>query len=57
MNPEALSGLLIVTIAGFLVATMTWPMKVARKLCFVHQSLPAMLCGLILMPWTITLVG
>ena len=57
MNAEALAGLLIVTLAGFLVGTMTWPMKVARKLDFEHQWLPAMLVGLIVMPWTITLIG
>jgi hypothetical protein len=57
MNAGALAGLLIVTLAGFLVGTMTWPMKVARKLDFEHQWLPAMLVGLIVMPWTITLVG
>jgi hypothetical protein len=57
MNAEALAGLLVVTLAGFLVGTMTWPMKVARKLDFEHQWLPAMLVGLMVMPWTITLIG
>lgn len=57
MNAEALAGLLIVTLAGFLVGTMTWPMKVARKIDFEHQWLPAMLVGLMVMPWTITLIG
>jgi L-rhamnose-H+ transport protein len=57
MNGEALAGLLVVILAGFLVGTMTWPMKVARKLDFEHQWLPAMFVGLIVMPWAITLTG
>jgi hypothetical protein len=51
------AGLFVVTLAGFLVGTMTWPMKVAWKLDFEHQWLPAWLAGLILMPWAITLIG
>jgi len=57
MNDGAMAGLFVVTLAGFLVGTMTWPMKVARKLDFEHQWLPAMLVGLVVMPWTITLIG
>lgn len=57
MNATILGGLLVVTLAGFLVGTMTWPMKVARKLDFEHQWLPAMTMGLILLPWSITLIG
>jgi hypothetical protein len=57
MNTDMIAGLGVVTLAGFLVGTMTWPMKVARKLDFEHQWLPAMLGGLILLPWAITLIG
>lgn len=57
MNTDMIMGLGVVTLAGFLVGTMTWPMKVAKKLDFEHQWLPAMLGGLIVLPWAITLLG
>jgi L-rhamnose-H+ transport protein len=57
MRTEMLQGLLIVTLAGLLVGTMTWPMKITRALDFEHQWLPAMLAGLVVMPWAITLAA
>lgn len=57
MSTDALLGLLVVTGAGILVGTMTWPMKVAKRLDFEHQWLPAMFVGLIVLPWVITLIG
>lgn len=54
---STISGILLVTVAGLLIGSMSWPMKVCRRLAFEHQWLLAMLAGLVVLPWTITLLS
>ena len=48
-------GALIVVLAGLLQGSGAWPMKLMRKFKFEHWWFVAMLVGLVLAPWIITL--
>jgi len=50
-------GLLTVAAGGLLLGSGAWPFKLMRKYQFEHWFFVGMLTGLIVMPWTITLVG
>lgn len=52
-----IAGVLVVTLAGLTMGTGVWPMKLIRKFEFEHWWFLAMFTGLILVPWTITLVA
>jgi L-rhamnose-H+ transport protein len=49
-------GALIVVLAGLLQGSGAWPMKLMRKFKFEHWWFVAMLVGLVLAPWVITLM-
>jgi L-rhamnose-H+ transport protein len=56
MSPSSLLGLVLVAIAGLLVGSGMWPMKLMRHYRFEHWWLVAMLTGLVVVPWSVTLV-
>jgi hypothetical protein len=53
---STLVGALIVVVAGLIQGSGAWPMKFMRKFKFEHWWFVAMLVGLVLAPWTITLL-
>jgi hypothetical protein len=52
---ETVWGALIVVLAGLVQGSGAWPMKLMRKFKFEHWWFIAMLFGLVLAPWIITL--
>ena len=56
MTPTMLFGVVIVVIAGLMQGSGGWPIKVMRKFQFEHWAFIAMLVGLIVIPWAVTLL-
>ena len=54
---EALWGVLVVAAGGLIMGSGAWPFKLMKKFQFEHWWFVGMLVGLVIMPWTITLVG
>jgi hypothetical protein len=52
-----LIGILIVTLAGLAMGSMAWPMKFMRQFQFEHWWFIAMLFGLFILPWSVTLLA
>lgn len=52
-----LVGALVVAAAGLIMGSSVWPFKLMRTYQFEHWWFIGMLVGLIVMPWTITLLG
>ncbi|HEX4489481.1 MAG TPA: L-rhamnose/proton symporter RhaT [Terriglobales bacterium] len=52
---ETVWGALIVVLAGLVQGSGAWPMKLMRRFKFEHWWFIAMLVGLVLAPWIITL--
>jgi len=50
-------GLAAVAAGGLIMGSGVWPFKLMRKFQFEHWWFVGMLVGLIVMPWTITLLG
>ena len=50
-------GVLIVFTGGILSGSAVWPMKLMKRYQFEHWWFVAMLTGLIVVPWTVTLVS
>ena len=50
-------GLLVVAAGGLLMGSGAWPFKLMHKYQFEHWWFVGMLVGLIIMPWTVTLLG
>jgi len=50
-------GLLAVAAGGLIMGSGAWPFKLMHKYRFEHWWFVGMLVGLVVMPWTITLVG
>jgi len=57
MNETTLLGGLVVGLGGFIMGSGSWPFKLMKKYQFEHWWFVGMLVGLIIMPWTITLLG
>ncbi|MBI2842924.1 MAG: hypothetical protein HYX78_05945 [Armatimonadetes bacterium] len=55
MTPTLL-GALVVTFAGLAMGSVYWPVKVMRRFQFEHWFFVAMFVGLIIVPWTTTLL-
>jgi L-rhamnose-H+ transport protein len=51
-----LLGALVVVLAGLVMGSGAWPMKFMRRLQFEHYWFIAMLAGLVVVPWVVTLV-
>ncbi|MBZ5561854.1 MAG: hypothetical protein LAP13_05475 [Acidobacteriia bacterium] len=49
-------GILVVTLAGLLMGSALWPMKVMRRFEFEHWWFWGMSVGLVLIPWLVTLL-
>ncbi|MBN1345925.1 MAG: hypothetical protein JXQ73_24760 [Phycisphaerae bacterium] len=54
---ETVLGIAVVAVAGLIMGSSAWPFKLMKKYQFEHWWFVGMLVGLIIMPWTITLVG
>lgn len=52
-----LLGVLVVGVAGLIMGSGAWPFKLMRKFQFEHWWFIAMLMGLIIIPWSIMLLG
>ena len=55
MTLTTILGVLVVAAAGLIQGSGAWPIKLMRKLQFEHWWFVAMLVGLVIMPWLITL--
>jgi len=56
MEMSQLSGVLVVVVAGLLMGSGAWPIKIMKKFKYEHFAFVSMLIGLIIVPWTITLI-
>jgi L-rhamnose-H+ transport protein len=56
MNTTSLLGFFAVALAGLVIGSGAWPMKLMKKFQFEHWWFIGMLTGLIIIPWFITLV-
>ena len=54
---ETVLGVLVVAVAGLVMGSGIWPMKLMRKFQFEHWWFIGMLTGLIIIPWGITLAA
>lgn len=54
---ETLLGVFTVGLGGFIMGSGAWPFKLMKKYQFEHWWFIGMLVGLIIMPWTIALLG
>lgn len=48
-------GVVVVALAGLVMGSGAWPMKLMKKFQFEHWWFIAMLVGLVILPWAITL--
>ena len=55
MELSAASGILVVVIAGLAIGTSPWPIKLMHHFQYEHWAFVAMLVGLIVAPWALTL--
>lgn len=55
MSVEILSGVVIVILAGLIMGTSPWPLKLIRKFQYEHFAFVSMFVALVLLPWSITL--
>jgi len=53
---SAVFGVVVVILAGLAIGTSPWPIKRMRHFQYEHWAFVAMLTGLIVAPWTLTLV-
>ena len=56
MTPTLL-GALVAALAGFTMGSGVWPMKVLRRFAFENWMFISMSVGLVIVPWSITLIG
>jgi len=57
MNSTSIAGIFSVTLAGLIIGSAAWPMKLMKKYQFEHWWFIGTLVGLVLMPWAVTLGG
>ncbi|MGD0896595.1 MAG: L-rhamnose/proton symporter RhaT [Thermoguttaceae bacterium] len=57
MDLTTILGALVVAAAGLVMGSGAWPYKLMRKFQFEHWWFVGMLVGLVVMPWTIVLLG
>lgn len=55
MELTAAIGVLVVVMAGLAIGTSPWPIKLMRRFQYEHWAFVAMLVGLIVAPWALTL--
>jgi hypothetical protein len=56
MDQNTLLGVLLVAFAGIFVGSGAWPMKLMKKFQFEHWWFIGMLAGLVILPWSVTLL-
>ncbi len=54
---EMAVGVAVVALGGLVMGSGAWPFKLMRTFQFEHWWFVGMLVGLVIMPWTITLLG
>ena len=57
MTSASISGTIAVALAGLVLGSGAWPVKLMRSYQFEHWWFVGMLTGLIIIPWTVTLLG
>jgi len=57
MDPTVMLGMMLAAMAGVLVGAAPWPVNIIRRLQYEHWAFVAMLIGLVLVPWAVTLIG
>jgi L-rhamnose-H+ transport protein len=55
MNTTSILGILAVALAGLVIGSGAWPMKLMKKFQFEHWFFVGMVTGLIVIPWAVTL--
>lgn len=53
---EILSGIVVVVLAGLIMGTSPWPLKLMRHFQYEHFAFVSMLVALVVLPWAITLL-
>ena len=53
--PSILPGIAVTVLAGVIMGTSPWPLKLMRPLPYEHFAFVSMLTALVVFPWTITL--
>jgi hypothetical protein len=48
-------GILVTVVAGLIMGTSPWPLKLLRQFQYEHFAFVSMLVALVILPWTITL--
>jgi L-rhamnose-H+ transport protein len=56
MNAEMLMGIMLVAISGFAISGSAWAIKPMRAFRYEHWGFIAMLAGLVVTPWLVTLL-
>lgn len=51
-----LPGIIVVSLAGLIMGTSPWPLKLMRRFQYEHFGFISMLVALVILPWTITLI-
>src|SRR4030042_5754657 len=55
METTTLLGILVTVLAGLIMGTSPWPLKLMRQFKYEHFAFISMLVALIIIPWSITL--
>jgi hypothetical protein len=55
MSLPQITGIVLVVLAGLLMGSFVWPMKLMKKFQFEHWWFISMLTSLVIVPWTVTL--
>ena len=56
MSDTILFGIILVVLAGLIMGTSPWPLKLMRRFHYEHFAFISMLVALVILPWTITLI-
>jgi hypothetical protein len=56
MSEMLLLGVTVTVLAGLIMGTSPWPLKLMRRFQYEHFAFVSMLVALVILPWTITLV-
>lgn len=53
---ETLGAILMVIVAGLIMGAVAWPVKLMKHFKYEHWAFCAMVTGLVIIPWTVTLL-
>ena len=56
MSGEILFGIVVVVLAGLIMGTSPWPLKMMRQFQYEHFAFISMLVALVILPWSITMI-